>query len=406
MVKGKGKGGKSRRRPAGAGRGGQASEPPPDPPTAEEVAALEEQGFLVIDGSFGEGGGQIMRYSFALACLLQRPIFVQKIRANRSKPGLKSQHLCGIKMVAALHNKGDSMKLTGAVLRGNWLVFEPAPFSAIEGYVADIGTAGATCLLVQVSMPALLFSAKEFQLELKGGTNAIMAPQIDYFTDVFMPIAGKMGVQATIDVVTRGYYPKGGGHVRYSVPPVKELQPIELLDQGTVTHIRIRAFVSQLPVRIAENMSSAAERTIREALDHEDGGIAFAIENVQEEMSFGFGSGIIIIATTSTGCILAGSGLGGPKQRDEEVGKAAANELLQDIWSGGCVDQYLQDQLIIFMALADGVSRIRAGPLTLHTTTGIHMTSMFTGAEFKTTTDGGTTVIECKGVGFKNQYIA
>lgn len=217
---------------------------------------------------------------------------MQKIRANRSKPGLKSQHLCGIKMVAALHNKGDSMKLTGAVLRGNWLVFEPAPFSAIEGYVADIGTAGATCLLVQVSMPALLFSAKEFQLELKGGTNAIMAPQvctsgtcntaqpqqltileIDYFTDVFMPIAGKMGVQATIDVVTRGYYPKGGGHVRYSVPPVKELQPIELLDQGTVTHIRIRAFVSQLPVRIAENMSSAAERTIREALDHEDGGV-------------------------------------------------------------------------------------------------------------------------------------
>ena len=113
-----------------------------------------------------------------------------------------------------------------------------------------------------------------------------------------------------------------------------------------------------------------------------------------------------IVATTTTGCRLAGSGLGGPKQRDEEVGEAAAKELIKEIWSGCCVDQYLQDQLIIFMALADGVSRVRAGPLTLHTTTGIHMTSMFTGAQFKTTEEDGTTIIECQGVAFQNRYLA
>lgn len=81
-------------------------------------------------------------------------------------------------------------------------------------------------------------------------------------------------------------------------------------------------------------------------------------------------------------------------------------EVIKEIWSGCCVDQYLQDQLVIFMALANGVSRVRAGPLTLHTTTGIHMTSMFTGAEFKTVEDNGTTIIECKGVGFQNQFLA
>lgn len=103
---------------------------------------------------------------------------MQHIRANRSKPGLKSQHLCGIKMVAALHNGNGSMKLDGAVLRGNWITYEPAAFSAIHDYVADIGTAGATCLLVQVSMPALLFASESCRIVMKGGTNAIMAPQV------------------------------------------------------------------------------------------------------------------------------------------------------------------------------------------------------------------------------------
>ncbi|XP_032950038.1 RNA 3'-terminal phosphate cyclase isoform X2 [Rhinolophus ferrumequinum] len=308
-----------------------------------------------VDGGIMEGGGQILRVSTALSCLLGLPLRVQNIRAGRSTPGLRS-----------------------------------------------------VCLLMQVSMPCVLFAASPSELRLKGGTNAEMAPQIDYTVMVFKPIVEKFGFKFNCDIKIRGYYPKGGGEVIVQISPVKQLNPINLTDCGSVTKIHGRAFVAGvLPFKVAKEMAAAAVRCIRK--EYRD--LYVNIQPVQEakDQAFGNGSGIIIIAETSTGCLLAGSSLGKRGVNADKVGIEAAEMLLANLRHGGAVDEYLQDQLIIFMALASGVSRIKTGPITLHTQTAIHFAEQLAKAKFtvkksenEDDASKDTYIIECQGIGMTN----
>ncbi|XP_038525929.1 RNA 3'-terminal phosphate cyclase isoform X1 [Canis lupus familiaris] len=311
-------------------------------------------------------GGQILRVSTALSCLLGLPLRVQKIRAGRSTPGLRPQHLSGLEMIRDLCDG----QLEGAEIGSTEIIFTP---EKIKGgiHTADTKTAGSVCLLMQVSMPCVLFAASPSELRLKGGTNAEMAPQIDYTAMVFKPIVEKFGFQFNCDIKMRGYYPKGGGEVIVRMSPVKQLNPINLTDRGSVTKIYGRAFVAGvLPFKVAKDMAAAAVRCIRKEIRD----LYVNIQPVQEpkDQAFGNGNGIIIIAETSTGCLFAGSSLGKRGVNADKVGIEAAEMLLANLRHGGAVDEYLQDQLIIFMALACGVSRIKTGPVTLHTQTAIH----------------------------------
>uniref|UniRef100_A0A8C0XAG2 RNA 3'-terminal phosphate cyclase n=1 Tax=Castor canadensis TaxID=51338 RepID=A0A8C0XAG2_CASCN len=319
-----------------------------------------------VDGGIMEGGGQILRVSTALSCLLGLPLRVQKIRAGRSTPGLRPQHLSGLEMVRDLCDG----QLDGAEIGSTEITFTP---EKIKGgiHTADTKTAGSVCLLMQVSMPCVLFAASPSELRLKGGTNAEMAPQIDYTVMVFKPIVEKFGFRFNCDIKMRGYYPKGGGEVIIQMSPVKQLNPINLTDRGSVTKIHGRAFVAGvLPFKVAKDMAAAAVRCIRKEVRD----LYVNIQPVQEpkDQAFGNGNGIIIIAETSTGCLFAGSSLGKRGVSADKVGIEAAEMLLANLRHGGTVDEYLQDQLIIFMALANGVSRIKTGPVTLHTQTAIH----------------------------------
>nr|XP_035925429.1 RNA 3'-terminal phosphate cyclase isoform X4 [Halichoerus grypus]XP_035925430.1 RNA 3'-terminal phosphate cyclase isoform X4 [Halichoerus grypus] len=261
-------------------------------------------------------------------------------------------------------------QLEGAEIGSTEIMFTP---EKIKGgiHTADTKTAGSVCLLMQVSMPCVLFAASASELRLKGGTNAEMAPQIDYTTMVFKPIVEKFGFKFNCDIKMRGYYPKGGGEVIVRMSPVKQLNPINLTDRGSVTKIYGRAFVAGvLPFKVAKDMAAAAVRCIRKEIRD----LYVNIQPVQEpkDQAFGNGNGIIIIAETSTGCLFAGSSLGKRGVNADKVGIEAAEMLLANLRHGGAVDEYLQDQLIIFMALACGVSRIKTGPVTLHTQTAIH----------------------------------
>uniref|UniRef100_H3CGK0 RNA 3'-terminal phosphate cyclase n=1 Tax=Tetraodon nigroviridis TaxID=99883 RepID=H3CGK0_TETNG len=363
-----------------------------------ESAAVE------IDGSIMEGGGQILRVSAALSCITGAPINISKIRAGRSTPGLRPQHLSGLQLVSDL----CSGRLQGAAIGSSELSLVPGKIRS-GTHTADTQTAGSVCLLLQVALPCTVFADAPSQLTLKGGTNAEMAPQIDYTVKVFKPIVEKFGVHFDCDIRMRGYYPKGGGEVVVTVNPVKELQPVLMTDRGSITKIYGRAFVGGvLPFKLAKDMSAAAVRTIRKEIKE----LYINIQPLQEkDKACGNGNGIIIIAESSTGCVFAGSALGRKGVYADKTGIEAAEMLLRNIRHNGCVDEFLQDQLIIFMALAKGRSQIRTGAVTLHTQTAIHVAEQLTRAKFTITkcedekSSNVTFIIECEGSGVTNPYL-
>ncbi|XP_071952221.1 RNA 3'-terminal phosphate cyclase-like [Antedon mediterranea] len=354
---------------------------------------------VVIDGAFLEGGGQILRMSTALSCLTKQPITINNIRANRSKPGLRPQHLSGIKLVANLC-KG---KLRGDEVGSSCVSFSPGHTSK-GTYEADTKTAGSICLLLQVSLPVMLFADGSIQATFKGGTNAEFAPQIDYSLLVFQPIAKRFGINFEADIIRRGYYPKGGGSIAVVCEPIKCIKPLNLTDPGHLVRISGRAFVAGvLPARIADTMSKTATSILKKRFPNIP--VKIDVVHETEQDALGNGTGIIIVAETSTGCLLGGSGLGKRGVQAEKVASDAAESLIAEIQHGGCVDEYLQDQLIIFMALAEGQSRLLCGPISLHTQTAIHIAEQLTKAKFTVTPAAGKEacfMIECQGIGLQN----
>lgn len=351
---------------------------------------------VVVDGSYLEGGGQILRISTALSVLLKKPIIVEKIRAGRKDGGLKPQHLTGIKLLKEI----SDANLSGAEIRSTEINFDPQTLKS-GTFIADTKTAGSVGLIIQNALPCLIFSKSECQLHLRGGTNADHSPQIDYFEHVFKPIANKMNINFDLEILRRGFYPQGGGEVFVKTKPVKKLKSIELIDFGKVVKIYGRAFVAGvLPIKIATSMSETAINILKPLYPE----ISINIEIVKETQgkSIGNGCGIFVIAETNTGCFLAGSALGSKRVSAEQVAQNAVKSLLNDLKYEACVDEYLQDQLIIFMALAEGKSRIKTAPLTLHTKTAIHFTEMLTGIKFNVTTlDSKANIIECDGMKFQ-----
>ncbi|KAH9831012.1 RNA 3'-terminal phosphate cyclase [Rhodofomes roseus] len=362
---------------------------------------------IILDGSVLEGGGQLLRNAVALSTLLSQRISIQNIRANRRQPGLRPQHAAGLRLVAELC--GGS--LSGSEPGTTEIDYRPGLGVLLSRtYSADPGTAGATTLLLQVSLPCLLFSPAPSasdgppttELILCGGTNAIQAPQIDYTAHVFLPfIQRHFGLAPSLQVKMRGYYPKGGGRVRVVVPAVPgPLPSVNLTHRGSVEAVRGRAYVAGLPAHLAASMRNSAAAALQ------NGGIdpdIIHIEAIREEShdAVGSGSGIVLWAETDGGCVLGGSAIGVKGKKPAKVGEEAANELLRNLAHGGCVDEYMQDQMIIFLALAKGRSSVKTGPLTLHTKTAIWVVEQLTKVRFVVHEESESSfVIQCDGIGY------
>jgi RNA 3'-phosphate cyclase len=336
---------------------------------------------IEIDGSFGSGGGAILRVASALSAVTRQPIHVFNIRKDRPRPGLRIQHLEGLKAVSTL----CSGSLEGAELGSEEISFHPGKIKS-KTIDIKISTAGSSGLLFQsLKLPAS-FAEDDVVINISGGaTFSKWAPPLLSSKNTLLPILEKMGYKARVEIEKHGFYPVGGSRISITVSPCKELKPLVLDKLGKITHLGgVSVASSHLKkARVAERQASAASA----ALKRFDPRIkeTYVDSNCP-------GSGIVLWATDGN-AVLGGDAIGERGRSAEDVGKEAAHSLLEAINPGAGVDSHISDQLLIFMAFANGRSRITTSRLTNHTKTNIWVIKKFLDVDF-TAKDG---VIECSG---------
>ncbi len=357
-------------------------------------------GEVVIDGSFGEGGGQILRTAVALSAITGKPIRIFNIRAKRNPPGLRPQHLTAVKAVAKLSNASTS----GLSVGSTEIRFSP---SKIHGgrFEFDAGTAGSTTLILQSLMPVMAFADSSVEAVIKGGTNNPLAPPLEYLENVVLPVLGRMGASFRVRLYRRGFYPKGQGVISASSNPVRMLSPIKLTGKPRIRKITGLAYSCRLPEHITERMAKTAEKMLREhGYDVEVNRESLQPNN--PKCSPDPGTGIILYAWTEDNLVLGVDKLGEKGVPAEKVAEEAVKSMLEEIKAEAPVDSHLGDQLVVWVALADGVSEYETTKLTTHTATAIELCKKLTGAEFEVEGNLGERArIRCRGVGFRNRYL-
>jgi RNA 3'-terminal phosphate cyclase (ATP) len=324
---------------------------------------------LTIDGSQGEGGGQILRTALALSTCLDKPFRIINIRANRRRPGLQYQHLAAVRAAAAI----SQANVTGADKDSLVLEFFPASVRAGE-YHIDIGTAGSTTLVLQTVLPALMLATARSNVTLDGGTHNPLAPPFEFLNYTFLPLVNRMGPVVSTTLERRGFAPEGGGRLHTCIEPVKHLTPLNLIERGNIIRRRAEVILANLPLHIAERELTV----VRNLLSLDDSELHCTVDTNAA------GSGnlvsIIIESVNITECFTAFGKRGLPAER---VAELAVNEAKHYLAAGVPVDHHLADQLLVLMVLAENSSFVTMLP-SRHTLTNIAVIEMFTGTSITT----------------------
>ncbi len=317
---------------------------------------------LTIDGSMGEGGGQILRSSIALSIITGTPIAIENIRAKRDKPGLRRQHLTAVLAAAGI----CGATVDGAHVGSGKLTFLPRKLKPGD-YHFDIGTAGSTTLVMQTVLPPLMLADAPSRLLLEGGTHNVHAPPFDYLERAFVPLVNRMGPRIQLQLERHGFFPAGGGRVRVQIEPSSKLSPLVLVERGTTLRREARALVAGLPTTIAERELAV----IKSRLGWNDD------ELVAHDLGQGYGPGnVVLLEIESAHITEIFTGFGQRGVPAEAVATGAADEAREYEAADVPVGPHLADQLILPLALAGGGSLVTMPP-TLHTITNIEVVRMF-----------------------------
>ncbi|MBW2256376.1 MAG: RNA 3'-terminal phosphate cyclase [Deltaproteobacteria bacterium] len=317
---------------------------------------------ITIDGSVGEGGGQVLRTSLALSAHTGQPFGIHSIRKSRSKPGLARQHLTCVRAATAI----CGARVSGAEMRSTELTFHPGAVLPGE-YSFAIGTAGSCNLVLQTVLPPLMLASEPSLITLQGGTHNDHSPPFHFLQAVFLPLLGRMGPTVELDLVRWGFFPAGGGEFTASIEPVAALQRLDIVERGYLRTIRPTAVVSLLPKRIARRELEVISDKLR--LGRKYGRMV----DIKEPQGPG---NVVMVEVESEHITELFTGFGAKRVRAETVAARVADQVQHYLDTNVPVGTHLADQLLIPMALAGG-GRFRTVCPDAHTPTNASVIQQF-----------------------------
>ncbi len=334
---------------------------------------------IEIDGSYLEGGGQIVRTAVGLAAATGQDCRIVSIRKGRPKPGLAAQHLCGVRAVA----QTCGAELTGDALASTALTFRPGPLDPPDEIDVKVGTAGAVTLVLQALMVPLAVSERPVKVTVSGGTHVKWAPTIDYFVSVFAWYLGRMGVGIEVLGGRAGFYPKGGGQIRLAVTP-GELKPLNLGRPEGEPRIVARSIATHdlANAKVAERQLAGAVGVLP---------IDPAAYDYVESPSTGTA---IHLTAEFADCRLGASALGARGKRAEVVGGGAAREVDRARKTGACLDEHMADQVLPYVALSGACGSISVAEWSDHCRTSAAIVERMLPVRFEV--DEGAGIVRCR----------
>lgn len=314
---------------------------------AGTAAAIE------IDGSIGEGGGQVLRSCLALSLITGRELRIKNIRSRRRKPGLMPQHLKAVEAAAAI----GTARTEGAHLGSQSLTFEPSGISSGR-FQFEIGTAGSTSLVLQTILVPLSFAKEPSRVTVKGGSHVPLSPCFHYLDLHWIPFMRQIGFDMRLEMELAGFYPQGAGVVHASVQPAARISPLSLTERGALKRIHGISAVANLDVSIAERQRNQALDRLADRFP----GVDITVASMP---SLFRGTMLLLIAefAHSQCCYF---GLGARGKPAERVADEAVDQLLEFLGEDGAIDERLADQIILPLAFASGASQIRTSKVTPH----------------------------------------
>ncbi len=326
---------------------------------------------ITIDGSYGEGGGQVLRTSLALSAITGQPVRVERIRAGRRKPGLQPQHLTGVRAIARVCDA----EVEGDRLDSQTLTFTPRSAPRAGTYTFDVaqaargGSAGAVSLILQTVLLPLALAEGTSHLTLIGGTHVAWSPPFDYCKRVYLPTLERLGVRVKASIEKWGWYPIGGGVVKVTVQGATGIVGLDLRERGALLRVRGVSASSNLPKHIRDRQERAALQALR------SGGVNARID-VLDAPSKGQGTMVFLWAEFEN-AVAGFTSLGERGKPAERVAEEAATDLLEYLHSSAALDRYLADQLVLPLALATGPSQFTTQRVTLHLLTNVWVVNRF-----------------------------
>jgi RNA 3'-terminal phosphate cyclase (ATP) len=339
---------------------------------------------LYLDGAYGEGGGQLVRTSLSLAVLLGEPVKITDIRAGRAKPGLRPQHLTGVKALAHI----SRAEVEGATLGSRELTFKPR---IIQGgdYFFDVaektGSAGSVTLVAQALLPPLLAAREPTALTIRGGTHVAWSPPAHYLMYVFLPALAELGGNVSLTLTRWGWYPRGGGEVRLTINPVTRLAPQKWLTPPAPADFQALSAASQVPYHVIQRQAKRLQERL-------GSGLPVAAE---EAASPDPGSFVFLWGPRAGFSALGARGKPAEKVADEAVG-----EFLSFQNRRAALDRHLADQIVLYLARAAGTSVFTTEEITSHLITNLWVIEQLFGPTFQVQGDQGEPgEITCRGRG-------
>ncbi|MBN1918423.1 MAG: RNA 3'-phosphate cyclase [Verrucomicrobia bacterium] len=333
-----------------------------------------------IDGSYGEGGGQVLRTSLTLAVLTGRPVRITRIRAGRTKPGLAAQHLQSVEATRTICNGA----VEGAKLGSQEITLVPG--EVVPGqYSFEIGTAGATSLVLQTLALPLALAAGPSELVIRGGTHVAWSPSFHYLRDQWCPALALAGLDVQVEIRKAGYYPKGGGELVARIFPRREVKLLKLHREAPPAAPRGAAVTivsTRLPTHVAERQAKTARGLLEKA------GLDVSVE-IEEYDGVAPGTATHVRVPTGA-CGGMFTSLGERGLPAEKVAARAAGQAIAFAQSDAAIDKYLADQLILPLALAEGTSEFDTHEITEHLVTNADIVSEFLSVDIDVVGDKGS----------------